>query len=253
MKKPDRYLRQVSFPGLGRAGQERLRRASAVQVGCGGLGSTLAACMVRAGIGRYTLIDKDSPDLTNLHRQFMYDEADAASGRNKARISARKLRRADSTVQIKAVAAELTAKNVDRLLSGHDLVLDGLDDMAARYIVNDWCVKNGVPWIYGGVAGSCGMTLTILPGRGPCLRCLWPEPADRAALPNCITAGIINTVPALVATLQATEALKILSGGGEPVTEFRVIDPWAGTSQSLAVRRNPDCPCCGHGRFEFLA
>ena len=249
----DRYLRQMTFPGLGTAGQERLRLAAAVQVGCGGLGSTLAQCLVRAGVGRYTIIDKDQPDLTNLHRQFLFDEADVARGRNKALTAARKLRRADSGVKIKGIAAALAAGNADRLLRGHDLVLDGLDDLPARYLINDWCVKNNVPWIYGGVVGACGMTMVIRPGRGPCLRCLWPEPGAPGQLPTCASAGIINTTPVVIAALQATEAIKLLSGSREPVAGFRIVDLWEGSWQNVPVRKNPDCPACGRGRFEFLA
>jgi molybdopterin-synthase adenylyltransferase len=247
-----RYQRQMIFSGWGEQGQERLSQAAVVQVGCGALGSTLAQCLVRAGVGRYTIIDKDVSEVSNLHRQFLFDERDAAGHRNKALIAAQKLRRADANVTIKAHAVALDATNADRLLRGHDLVLDALDNIETRYLINDWCVQNHVPWIYGGVAGSCGMTLAVIPGQGPCLRCLFPDPRACDGAPSPATHGVISTIPATVAALQATEAFKILIGSDAVIRDFRVIDLWSGNFQAFAIRRNPDCVCCGQHQFQFL-
>lgn len=247
-----RFNRQIQFPGIGRPGQERLAAAAAVVVGCGGLGSTLVQCLGRAGIERLTIIDHDAPDLTNLHRQLLFDEKDVERKTNKARLAARRIARADSGLQVKAVARKLIAKNADALLSGHDLVLDGLDNMPGRFLINDWCVKNRVPWIYGGVAGATGMILVVRPGRGPCLRCLFPDPRAAAQGADVKSAGIINTLPAHVATLQATEAVKLLIKSPDLVTDLRIIDLWSGEARKIRLRQDPDCPCCGKKQFEFL-
>lgn len=247
-----RYQRQMLFPEIGEKGQEALLKARVVQVGCGGLGSTLAQCMVRAGIKSYTIIDQDVSQIDNLHRQFLFDENDALRKSKKALAATRKLKKADSGVEVKGVARTLTSTNADRLLSGHDLVLDGLDNMDTRYLVNDWCVKNRVPWIYGGVVGGSGMVMVIIPGKGPCLRCLFPDPQAARSAPNTDTGGIINTLPAHVATIQATEAQKLLMKSPYLVRDLRLIDLWSGECQRLRILRNPECPCCAKKRFQFL-
>jgi adenylyltransferase/sulfurtransferase len=208
--------------------------------------------MVRAGVGRYTIIDKDAPELANLHRQFLFDERDVARGLNKALAARRKLKRAVASARVISYPQTLAPHNADRFLTGHDLVLDALDNMPTRYLVNDWCVKNQVPWIYGGVAGATGMTLVIIPQKGPCLRCLCPEIPDPQCTPTPQTHGIINTMPALIAALQATEAYKLLMQSPQLVRAYRIVDLWSGQWQALHVERNPRCPCCGQGKFEFL-
>lgn len=252
MDKVERFQRQILFSEWGRSGQERIAKSSAVQAGCGALGSTIASCMVRAGIGRYTIIDKDKAEITNLHRQFLFNEADAIEGRHKAAAAAERLARADSHAKIEARPVELTAANAGRLLKGHDIVLDALDNMETRYLLNDWCVKNGVPWVYGAVAGASGMLMPVIPGDGPCLRCLFPDVSAVKGAANTATEGIVNTAPAVVAALQATEAFKILLGGKDVVRDFRVFDFWSGESQRMSVKKNPECPCCGRGEYEFL-
>jgi len=251
-EKKHRFGRQILFSGWGVNGQQKLGAAAVVQVGCGALGSTLAQLMVRAGVGRYAIIDGDAPDLTNLHRQCLFDETDVAAKTNKAEAAGAKLGLADPSVKIKAIPEVLTAANADEFLAGHDLVLDALDNMETRLIINDWCVKHRVPWIYGGVAAASGMSMTIIPGQGPCLRCLFPDPdaAEHAATTQAV--GIINAAPVVIAALQATEAQKILIGSQDLVRDFRVLDLWSGDWQSFAVKRNEKCPCCGKGEFIFL-
>ncbi len=243
-----RYDRQVLFSGLGEKGQAMLARASVVQVGCGALGSTNASCLVRAGVGTYTIIDRDTVEVSNLARQFLFDEDDVARHEKKALAAANKLGRANSAVKVTGIAEELNAGNVARLLAGHDLVMDATDNMEARLVINDWCVQNNVPWIYGGIAGSCGMTMAILPGKGPCLCCLFPDPDACAGALTTAIAGVINTAPALIAALQSTEAMKILTGSTEVITDFRLIDLWSGELQRIPVKRDPGCRCCGEGR-----
>lgn len=238
---------------MGEKGQEKLRGAKVAQVGCGGLGSTLAQCMVRAGVGKLTIIDQDAVELSNLHRQFLFDEDDVEKGALKAPVAAEKLRKADSGVEIHGIGAVFSSSNADELLSGHDLVLDGTDNMETRHVINDWCVKHHVPWIYGGVVASAGMTMVILPGKGPCLRCLYPESETKGkSAPSIENEGIINTLPAFVALLQATEAMKLLVGSPNLILELRIIDLWLGDYQQVSVEQNPQCPCCVRGEFDFL-
>ncbi|MDM8552438.1 HesA/MoeB/ThiF family protein [Desulfobacterales bacterium HSG2] len=240
-----RYQRQIQFAGLGEEGQAKLGRARVVQAGCGGLGSTLAQCMVRAGVGKLTIIDQDTADITNLHRQFLFDEADVRKKARKAVAAAEKLKNADSGVEVVGIATELSSSNADRLLSGHDLVLDGTDNMETRYIINDWCVKNNIPWIYGGVVGATGVTMVVLPGKGPCLRCLHPETETDESAASVEALGIINTVPAFIALLQATEAMKLLINSPDLILDLRITDLWSGDYQRISVKQDPQCLCCG--------
>ncbi len=237
-----RFSRQIEFPGIGERGQERLLASSVALAGCGGLGSTIAACMARAGVGRLTIIDPESVDLSNLHRQLLYDQEDVESGRNKAMTAAQKLGRACPETRVQAVAETLCRDNVEELLSGRHLVMDGLDNMEARYLVNRWCVANNTPWIYGGVWGSCGMTMVILPGKGPCLECLFPETGAKDREPP--GRAVINTLPAHLAAIQSTEAQKLLIGSPELITDLQVVDLWTGQYQRIRINRQPGCPCC---------
>ncbi len=247
-----RFHRQMLFPGIGQDGQQKLLQAKVALVGCGGLGSTLAQCMGRSGIKKLTIIDNDVVDITNLHRQFMYNENDARQKTEKAGAAAKIVSEADSSVEVNGTAARLGRDNIDELLEGHDLILDGLDNMKTRYLLNDWCVKNNVPFIYGGVVGSSGMLMPVIPGDGPCLRCLFPDPEAAQAAPNTDIAGIINTLPAHVATIQATEAQKLLIGSKDLIRELQVMDIWTGDRQKLKINRAPKCKCCGKKKFEFL-
>ncbi len=245
-----RYHRQIIFPGLGEQGQAKLGRAKVVLVGCGGLGSTLAQCMVRAGVGKLTIIDNDTADITNLHRQFLFDEDDVKKKAEKAVIAEIKLRKADSGADISGIPEKFSASNAQNLLAGHDLVLDGTDNMQTRYIINDWCVKNGIPWIYGGILGATGMTMVILPGKGPCLRCLYSE-AEQTISP-AEPPPVINTIPIFIASLQATEAIKLLTGSPDLIQDLRITDLWSGEYQQFPIKKDPKCICCGKQQFTFL-
>jgi adenylyltransferase/sulfurtransferase len=244
-----RFERQIRFAPFGETGQEKLGEVAVVQVGCGGLGSTLAQCLVRAGVHRLTLIDNDYVDVTNLPRQFLYDEADAAQKVRKAAAAAEKLKAVDAKTEIVGIDATLSGENADDLLSGYDLVIDGTDNLRTRYVINDWCVKNNIVWIYGGISGATGMVMVVRPGDGPCFQCLYPRTnaAEKTSPPP-----IINTLPAHVATIQVTEAVKILIGSDAVVRELRIIDLWTGECQPVTIEQDPECPCCGKGEFPFL-
>jgi adenylyltransferase/sulfurtransferase len=251
-----RYSRQMRFAPLGVEGQRRLLKSRALIVGLGALGSVIANLLARAGVGHLRLVDRDFVERTNLQRQVLYDEDDVASGLPKAIAAQRHLARINSTIQIEAVVADVTHATLPPLLEGVDCILDGTDNLETRFLLNDAAVSRGIPWVYGGCLAAEGQTLTILPGRTPCLRCLMPEPPPPAATPTCDSAGILGTVIGVIASLQANEGLKILSGHAEAVSRvWTLVDLWENTLRQVHLEavRTPDCPCCGQRQFPWLA
>ncbi len=248
-----RYARQVIFPGIGKEGQEKLLKARVVLVGCGADGSAIADRLVRAGVGHLTLIDRDFIELNNLQRQVLYDEDDLRANLPKAVAAERKLRRINSQVEIAGTLADLNAENAEELLAGADLVMDGADNFEVRYIINDVCVKHGIPWVYCGVVASYGMTMTIIPHQTPCLRCLFPDAPPPGVTPTCDTAGIANPIVTVVAGIAATEGLKLLVGSGELNRGVIHVDLWENTFDIFeGGPPRADCPTCGQGDYEFL-
>lgn len=248
-----RYARQLIFPGIGEEGQKKLLDARVVLVGCGADGTVIADRLVRAGVGHLTLIDRDFIELNNLQRQVLYDEEDVRQNLPKAVAAERKLRRINSQVEISGLVADLNAENAQELLSDADLVMDGTDNFEARYIINDVCVKHGIPWVYCGVVASYGMTMTILPHQTPCLRCLFPHVPPPGAIATCDTAGILGPVVTVVAGVAAAEGIKLLVGQGERNPGIIHLDLWDNTFDAFdnGLPR-PDCPTCGWGEYEFL-
>lgn len=247
----ERYARQIRLPGVGLEGQRRLAASSVLVLGCGALGSNLANLLVRAGVGRVRIVDRDLLELNNLQRQVLFDEEDVAARLPKAEAAARKLRRINSGVAIEALVADVTPRSVERIADGMDLVVDGTDNLETRYLVNDACVKASRPWIYGGVIGTTGMSLTVLPRVGPCLRCLFPTPPPAGSLPTCESAGVLGALPALIAAVEAAEALKLLVGA-PPSTQLLAVNLWPPSFQQVTVLRDEECPTCGLGRHDFL-
>ena len=250
----DRYSRQILFAGLGEAGQQRLAEARVAIVGCGALGTFHAAALARAGIGFLRIIDRDYIELSNLQRQWLFTEADAAESLPKAEAARRRLHEINSRLAVEPHIADLTPGGAADLLSGVDLILDGTDNFETRYLINDFCVERGVPWIYGAAVGSYGLALPVLPGRSACLRCVYPQP-PAGAQPTCETAGVLGAITSLIASWQVAAAMKILSGNaGELHTGLTTVDVWTGRIRQLAPpARDPDCPCCAQRRFEYLA
>lgn len=239
-----RYAKQILLKELGSAGQKKLADAAVLIVGCGALGSVQAQLLVRAGIGRVRIVDRDVPELDNLHRQILFDEDDVEARSPKAEVAGRKLPRANSTVVVDARVLEVTADNIDELAADVDLVLDATDNFQTRYVINDACVRRKKPWVYGGVIATSGMTMTIIPGRGPCLRCLFPRPPDDGTVPTMETEGVLGTAPVTVAALEVTEAIKLLAGA-PPREGLLMIDVWTGSFQTVPVLRDENCPACG--------
>jgi adenylyltransferase/sulfurtransferase len=247
----ERYSRQILFAGIGERGQEALLRSHAVIAGCGALGSFHAAALARAGVGRLTLIDRDYIEPSNLHRQWLFEEEDAAEGLPKAAAAARRLARINSSIQVDARIADLTPGNAGELLGGADVILDGTDNFETRYLINDFAVSRGIPWIYGAAVGSYGLTMPVIPGHGPCLRCVYPEP-PAGAQPTCETAGVLNVIVSAVASIQVADALRLLTG--TPLRpRITTFDVWKGGIRQIdAPVRDPECPACGRREFPYM-
>jgi len=249
----ERYSRQILFAGIGEAGQEALIGSHAVIVGCGALGSFQAAALARAGVGRLTIVDRDYVEPSNLQRQWLFEEQDAAQALPKAAAAERRLRAINSAVKVQGVVADLTAGNAAELMNGAAVILDGTDNFDTRYLINDFAVSQGIPWIYGAAVGSYGLAMPVMPGRTACLRCVYPE-QPAGAQPTCETAGVLNAIVSLVAALQVADALKILSGHSERVeARITTADVWRGGVRQIAMgARDPECPTCGLRHFPFL-
>jgi adenylyltransferase/sulfurtransferase len=252
----DRYSRQIRFPQLGEAGQRRLLQSRVTLCGCGALGTVLANHLVRAGVGRIRIIDRDFIETHNLQRQILFDEDDVAANLPKAEAAARKLSRINSAVEIEPVVTDLDHTNILDLVGDADLILDGTDNFETRYLINDAAIKLEKPWIYGGVIGSEGQTMTILPGKTPCLRCLIETAPPPGMTPTCETAGVLGPAVAVIASFEAVEAIKVLSGAWDAVNpNLIMVDVWDWTFRQLKIAGllgKVDCPCCKQRRFEWL-
>jgi molybdopterin-synthase adenylyltransferase len=250
-----RYSRQTRFAPFGDRGQQRVRQASVALVGCGALGGVMAEILTRAGVGRLRLIDRDFVELSNLQRQFLFDESDASEALPKAVAAARRLARINSEITLEPMVADLTASNADELFEGIDLILDGTDNFETRYLINDVTAAGSVArtWVYGAAVGGYGIKMAITPGQTACFRCIYPDP-PQGAQPTCETAGVLGPVTATIAALQTADALKILATGADSVTaRITTIDLWTGEIRQLdPPARDPDCPCCVRRDFAYL-
>ncbi|MDR1605265.1 MAG: ThiF family adenylyltransferase [Gracilibacteraceae bacterium] len=246
----DRYARQVSFRGIGRPGQEKLLSSRVAVVGLGALGSVIANALARAGVGYLRLIDRDYCEITNLQRQILYTEEDVRQQQPKAVAAVEHLRAVNSEIKLEPVVADFNSGNAERLLAGLDLVVDGSDNFEVRYILNEACHKLGLPWVYGGATGSAGASLNILPG-GPCFRCLAPAAPPAGSYPTCSTVGALNAVTGAVANYEAGEALKILIQA-EPCRDYMTLDLWTNRVHFVKISKNPSCPVCARGEYEYL-
>lgn len=247
----DRYSRQVLFPPIGAQGQKALGEAFAVIVGCGALGSISASSLVRAGVGRVRIIDRDFIEPHNLQRQVLFEEEDISRGLPKAVAAARHLRKANSSIEVEGIVADVNCSNVERLLRGAGVVLDGLDNLETRLIVNDAALHLGIPWVYGGAVASRGMTMNIVPGRTACLRCVMSGTSGGGTAITCDTGGVIGPAPWVVGSLQAAEAIKIIVGAPDINRRLLLLDVWKGSFRHVEVQRRQDCPAC-QGRYDFL-
>lgn len=251
-----RYVRQIRYAPIGKQGQEKLLASRALIVGCGALGLVLANTLARAGVGQLRIVDRDFLELNNLQRQVLYDEDDVAAGLPKAIAAKNRLDKINSQIEIEAIVADVDPTNIGRLLEGVDCLVDGTDNFETRFLLNDAALKFQVPWVYGGCIGAEGQVLTILPGQTPCLRCLMPEPPPPGSTPTCDSAGILGTIIGVVASMQANEALKILSGHSDAISRtWNVLDLWDNQMRQIKLDSFGDrsaCPTCSGREYPWL-
>ncbi|HEY6391404.1 MAG TPA: ThiF family adenylyltransferase [Bryobacteraceae bacterium] len=251
LRDQDRYSRQILFRGIGQNGQQRLLDARVAVVGCGALGSFQAGALARAGIGYLRIIDRDYVELSNLQRQWLFDECDVRQSLPKSIAAARKISAINPDIQVDPFVADLTASNIDELLGGISLILDGADNFETRYLINDYAVSRGLPWIYGAAVGSYGITMPVVPSETACLRCVYPDP-PAGVQPTCETAGVLGSLTALIASLQVSEAIKMLCGC-EPARKITTADVWSGEIRQVAQPGpQENCPACGQRDFVYL-
>jgi molybdopterin-synthase adenylyltransferase len=250
----ERYSRQVLFAGIGEMGQQRLLRAQVAIVGCGATGSALASLLARAGVGTLRIIDRDYVEPSNLQRQTLFDETDAAESLPKAIAACRKIASFNSQIVSEPHVNDLTPENADELLAGTELILDGTDNFETRYLINDFAVKHSLPWIYVAAVGSYAITMNIVPGETACLSCVFPE-SPRGAIETCETSGILNSAVNLAASIAATEAIKLLIGATSKLRRTLLShDLWTNERAEVSADKpRSDCQTCGRREFVHLA
>ncbi|HUR98285.1 MAG TPA: ThiF family adenylyltransferase [Pyrinomonadaceae bacterium] len=250
----ERYSRQILFPGIGKSGQEKLLNSRVLIVGCGALGASHAEMLSRAGVGNLKIVDRDFVEYTNLQRQTLFKESDAADRLPKAIAAKLRIAEINSEIRVEAVVADVNRSNVEQLIADADLVLDGTDNFQIRYLLNDACVKLGKTWIYGAAVSSYGTTMTIVPGETPCLRCIFEEMPDAGSAPTCDTAGVIMPIIASVSAVQVSETIKLIVGDRAALHGSLVqFDLWQNDWRKIKLSKpNPDCLTCGSHIYDFL-
>jgi len=252
MNAESRYSRQIRFAPIGEEGQRKLASSRVVLVGCGALGSVAAEILARGGVGHLRIVDRDFVELSNLQRQFLFDESDAAESLPKAIAAARRIGRVNSQIQVEPLVADLIPSNAGDLFEDAHLIVDATDNFETRFLINDAAVSLNIPWIYGAAVGSYGLAMAMLPGETACLRCVYPEP-PQGSQPTCETDGVLAPITSIIAALQAVDALKILTGN-KPSDRLTTVDVWSGAiRQSARAVRDPECPCCARREFPYLA
>ncbi len=253
MKDLHRYRKQILLKEIGEFGQRRLMESRAAVIGCGALGSIISNTLVRMGVGSIVIADRDYLELDNLHRQILYDEDDVRSNLPKASAAAIKLGKINPDVVIEPVVADINAENICDIIRGADCVIDGTDNFETRFLINDACHRMNIPWIYGGVVGTHGMSYTILPGETACFRCFMRDLPGPGENETCDTVGVLATAVSIIASIETTEAVKILSRRrGDLNRELVTIDAWSGSYKTFKLKKDDDCPLCGKGEYDFL-
>jgi len=248
-----RYKRQTIFPGIGEEGQQKLLEARVLVVGCGANGTVIANHLARAGVGHLTIVDRDFIELNNLQRQLLFDEQDLAENLPKAIAAERKLRAINSDIEVRGIVTDVNAENIEALIKGMTLVMDGTDNFETRYILNDACIKHNIPWIYTGAVASYGMSQNIIPGKTACLRCMFNDIPPAGSTATCDTAGVVGPVVSALASVSATEAIKMIVGQGDINEGIIHFDLWYNSFEQFGTSGpREDCPACGQRNFEFL-
>lgn len=248
----DRYSRQILFHGIGSEGQQKIANSKVLVVGMGALGTVIANSLCRAGVGYLRLVDRDYVELSNLQRQTIYDEQDVENNLPKAAAAVRHLQKVNSEIVLEPVVSDVNSGNIEYLIDGMDLILDGTDNFETRFLINDACIKHNIPWIYGGAIGSTGMSMNIIPGKTACFRCLVSEPRTPSSSPTCSSMGVLGMLTGIIGCLESAEALKILIGSSKICTNLCVVDIWENTINYINIPKSPECPTCGQGCYDFL-
>ncbi|MEP6703433.1 MAG: ThiF family adenylyltransferase [Acidobacteriota bacterium] len=250
----ERYSRQILFQGIGVTGQEKLSNARVLIVGCGALGASHAEMLSRAGLGHLKIVDRDFVEFTNLQRQTLFKESDAAERLPKAIAAKMRIAEINSGIDVEAVVADVNRSNVEQLISSADIVLDGTDNFQIRYLLNDACIKLGKTWIYGAAVSSYGTTMTIIPGETPCLRCIFEEMPDAGSSPTCDTAGVIMPIISTVSAVQVSEAIKLIVGDRSALhASLMQFDVWQNDWRKIKLSKpTPDCRACALRVYDFL-
>ena len=251
----DRYARQIRFAPVGKEGQKRIADSVVAILGCGALGTVAAEILVRAGVGQIRVIDRDVVEWTNLQRQSLFDEQDATEARAKAEAATNRLSKINSTIEIQPLVVDVTKDNIDSILGGADLVIDAVDNFAVRFLLNDWSLKTETAWVHGGCIGASGQVMLFTGKGSPCFRCIVPEPPPAAAVDTCDTAGVIGAATHMIASLQAAEAIKWLSGNRDDVCkQLTSIDLWQNRIRQLKFgnKLSDQCKACGEHKYEYL-
>jgi molybdopterin-synthase adenylyltransferase len=247
-----RYSRQTVFGEIGANGQKKLLNSRVAVIGVGATGTVIANNLCRAGVGFIRLVDRDYVELSNLQRQTLYTEEDALQQTPKAVAACEHLKKVNSEIDLEPVAADVNSSNIETLISDVDLVLDGSDNIEVRCLINEACVKHNKPWIYAGAIAGSGMTMNIIPGKTPCLHCLFPDLSKTGNIPTCSTAGVLNGMTGIIASISSTEAMKIIIGSSSVRESLMTIDIWENEFREITIKQNPDCTVCGQHEFELL-
>ncbi len=250
----ERYINQILFHGIGEEGQRKIKNGRISIVGCGALGSITSMTLARAGVGYMRIIDRDFVEFKNLHRQILFDEEDAKQFMPKAVAAQKKLMMVNSDIRVEAVVSDLNYLNIEELLSGMSVIVDGTDNFETRFLLNEFSVKSGIPWIYGGCVGSYGITFNIIPGRSPCLKCIFEDHPPSSVIETCDTVGILSSVANVIGSIQSVEVLKILSGKKDKLNEFITkVDVWEGVFQKIKIeKQSRECEVCDQNNFHHL-
>lgn len=247
-----RYHRQEIFYPIGKEGQEKLAAGRVCIIGIGALGGSVAAMLAQAGVGYLRLIDRDIVELTNLQRQVLFTEQDVADQVPKAEAAREHLSQMNSEVEIEAKIVDVNPYNIEKLITDVDVVVDGLDNLETRYLLNEACHKHGIKYVYGGVVGSGGMVMNVLPGEGPCLECLLGPLPEEGSYDTCDTVGVISPITNIVASYEAAEAMKILIGSESLLHQAISVDAWDSYTEFFDVDPDPECPVCGKHQYDRL-
>lgn len=249
----ERYEKQMLYGEIGLEGQEKLLDKKAVIIGCGALGTVIANNLVRSGVGYIKLIDRDYIEISNLQRQILFDEEDILNNLPKAVAAEIKLNKINSSIKIESIVTDVNSRNIEGFCQGMDVILDATDNLQTRYLINDTSIKLNIPWVYGGAIGSSGMVHTIIPNVTPCLRCMFPEIPPVGATETCDTAGVLNTITSIVASLQSMEAIKLLLDKKDDVIKgLLYIDIWTNDFEMIDLNIDKNCTACGEQKYDFL-